>query len=163
MSRSTLHKTWYNSDDIDLALKGGIALTVFEYAVWQYRTQRSYGDDGFFFNSTIRPSIKDIGNPIVKLDNSIYAVNTTFFLIRGPEEGRPIDVSQFMELTKITNAPTKGLEAAAPIGVRCVSTSTTGTAKIDSVTSTFRDFQRLDPIFDVAHNFGLSRFRTTTI
>ena len=138
---------------------------VVEYALWQLRF-RGYYDQGkdFPFNSTLGRVIEGMGNPFFMLENKTLVGNDTFFKIRGGENftvtnliGTPAilntsitDLRDLFDLEKLTNYkltdyPDPILEVAEPIGVRCVAASGLGMATLDGVTSTFSDFEGVDP------------------
>jgi hypothetical protein len=142
---------------------------VVEYALWQLQF-RGYYDEGkiFSFNSTLGPVIEGMGSPFFVSENKTLVGNNTFFKIRGGENftvlepgGSPAtlnasitDLREFFDPTQLTDYelitpadqyPEPILEVAAPIGVRCVASSGVGMATLDGATSTFRDFERVDP------------------
>ncbi|RDL36680.1 Uncharacterized protein BP5553_06032 [Venustampulla echinocandica] len=142
---------------------------VFEYALWQLQFRGYYDEanDTLAFNSTLGPVIEGMGSPFFMSENKTLVGNDTFFKIRGGENftvlnpgGQPAklnasitDLRDFFDPTKLTDYqmpkyPEPVLEVAAPIGVRCVVSSGAGMATVDGVTSTFSDFERVDPDHD---------------
>ncbi|RYP15257.1 hypothetical protein DL765_005832 [Monosporascus sp. GIB2] len=142
---------------------------VLEYALWQLQF-RGYYDDGkiFPFNSTLGPVIEGMGSPFFMSENKTLVGNDTFFKIRGGENFTVLesggslatltasitDLRDFFDPRLLTNYrvdapynkyPEPVLDVAAPIGVRCVVSSSAGMATLDGVTSTFSDFERVDP------------------
>ncbi|KFY27127.1 hypothetical protein V493_03692 [Pseudogymnoascus sp. VKM F-4281 (FW-2241)] len=138
---------------------------VFEYALWQLQF-RGYYDDKvnttLTFDSTLGPVIEGMGSPFFMSENKTLVSNDTFFKIRGGENftvletgGSPAtlnasitDLRDFFDPTQLTDYSQPALEVAAPIGVRCVVSSGTGMATLDGVTSTFSDFESVDPDLD---------------
>lgn len=151
----------YDGNHPNFEADEGDTSLVFEYAVWQLRVAGLYDDGRFPFNATVEPSIEGLGTPFVKTDNGIYAVNKTFFAIKGDKD-KTTDASDFMEMQTFISGSSIGdlLYAAPPIGVRCVASSDVGTAELDGSTSTFRDFQRSSPDFN-QHFLGSLRFGRT--
>lgn len=142
---------------------------VVEYALWQLQF-RGYYDEGktFSFNSTLGPAIEGMGSPFSMSDNGTLVSNNGFFEIAGggnftllEPNGLPVklnasitDLHDFLDPTQLTdyelntpddNYPEPVLGVAAPIGVRCVASSGVGMATLDGVTSTFRDFEKVNP------------------
>lgn len=141
---------------------------VLEYAVWQYRvTDNPYNDLELPFNITVAPFIEDMGHPFIKGDNDTFYVNTTFFTTKGdlvqgvPGNGTSTNSSALVALRdpeRNNTVKSRIVDVAPPIGVRCVASSGLGTADIDGVTTTFSNFQRLEPFVNQSTPFGLERF-----
>lgn len=157
----------YNGNHPDFEADEGDNSLVFEYAAWQYRAHGSYDDRPFTFNTTVGPSIEGIGSLFVKSDDTTYAVNSTFFALKGDViegaeyKNRTTNAGELMALDEVINGTNALIEPAAPIGVRCVASSGVGTAELDGLTSTFRNFQRSGPLFDKTYGYGSMRFGYT--
>jgi hypothetical protein len=142
---------------------------VMEYALWQFQFRGHY-DEGKTpsFNTTLGPVIHGMGSPFFMSDNKTLVSNDTFFEIARDGNftllhpiGTPIqlnasitDLRDFLDPAQLTdheldtydaNYPEPILDVAAPIGVRCVASSGVGMATLDGVTSTFRDFKKVNP------------------
>lgn len=164
----------YNNNSLknfpDYEAEEGDTSVVFEYAAWQWRIKHGeYDDTKLPFNNTVEPSIEGMGSPFIKLDNGKYTVNTTFFTLNGDinngvqNPGSSTNASELLAEYMLPEEDKEALEArvidvAPPIGVRCVTSSGLGTAELDSVTSSFSDFQRVDPEVDPDFDYGPSRF-----
>ncbi|SPO06669.1 uncharacterized protein DNG_09361 [Cephalotrichum gorgonifer] len=155
----------YDGDDPDFEADEGDNSFVFEYAAWQYHSNGSYHEDTSFFNETVGSTIEGIGSPFIESDGKTYTVNHTFFALKGDivdgslYPNRTSDASELMELETIFDGFYNVLLLAPPVGVRCVASSGLGTAELDGVTSTFRNFQRVDPKqADAGFTAGSQRF-----
>ncbi len=124
---------------------------VFEYALWQIRTDGRYEDNQMSFNTTLEPTIERMGGPFFTTDGGHFAVNTSFLAFKpGPVGSATENITNgndVLNLARMINGSSDGrmLYAAPPIGVRCLASSDVGTAELDGVTSTFRGFQRANP------------------
>ncbi len=128
---------------------------VFEYAVWQIRSDGTYQDHRYPFNTTLEPTIGGMGGPFFATADGQFALNDTFLTLNGGEIGSKranvTNTNIAMNLTEMINGSAghgRMLYAAPPIGVRCVASSDLGTAELDGVTSTFGNFQRVNPEFN---------------
>lgn len=151
----------YDGNHPHFEVDEGDTSLVFEYAAWQLHVAGLYDDGRLPFNATLEPSIDGLGTPFVKADDGTYALNKTFFAIKGGKN-KTTDVSDLMELESFIRGSSIGdlLYAGPPIGVRCVAPSDVGTAEVDGLTSTFRDFQRSSPDFNQSF-LGSLRFGRT--
>lgn len=112
-------------------------LNVLEYALWQVRTEASYGELtglGYQFNDTIDVPITDLGAIYNKSPNGSYVINRDRFNMRM------ID-SSYWEKNDAFRVSERIIQVAEPIGVRCVRGSEPGTAYVDAATSTYKSFQ----------------------
>ena len=140
----------YDGDHPDYEAEEGNTSQVFEYVSWQYRTD-TFGEHSLPFNAAVGRPVEGMGSPIIKSDDNSYIVNSTFFAPRETvidgvsHRNRRTDASERMDFDRIVNVNNSLLDVAPPIGVRCVVSSGLGTAVLDGVTSTFRDFRRSDP------------------
>ncbi|KAK4129804.1 hypothetical protein N657DRAFT_630609 [Parathielavia appendiculata] len=130
---------------------------VFEYAAWQLRMNGLYDDYLLPFNTSVGNAIEGMGSPFQPTDDGRFAVNRTFFTTAGDLSGlsnENVTIRDVSDLLRLpghwVNGSSDGrmLYVAPPIGVRCVAASDVGTAELDGVTSTFRNFQRVSPDFD---------------
>ncbi|KAL5345940.1 hypothetical protein ACLOAV_008970 [Pseudogymnoascus australis] len=141
----------YDGDHPGFEADEGKGSLVVEYVVWQHRHNPLNGDiePSLTFNSTVGPSVEGVGSPIVKTSNGTYTLNSNFFALKGDlsSSASSINANDPFNLTTMLRGSSAGevLDAAPPIGVRCVSSSDIGTAELDGVTSTFHDFQRSSP------------------
>ena len=138
---------------------------VFEYAVWQIRSDGRTQDHLRPFNTTLEPTIGGMGGPFLTTADGSFALNNTFLTLKGGG-ANTTNANNTMNLAKMINGSSDDgmLYAAPPIGVRCVASSDLGTAELDGVTSTFGNFQRVNPAFDMsvsAMSKGSSRFGRT--
>lgn len=153
----------YNGEHPDFEAEEGENSLVFEYAAWQFRRNDTYGEDRLVFDNSVGPSVAGLGSPLVKQGDD-YAMNSTFFTVRGDPSGnttdsdQTTDLSQLMNLDNVVNYTYGLLDVAAPIGVRCVASSALGHAEVDAQTSSFRDFERADPDFHPTYGYGSERF-----
>lgn len=136
--------------------------TVLEYALWQFQFQDYYDNvenKVTPFNTTVGPGIEGLGSPFLLSENKL-TVNDTFFKVRagdnytevsdGPTDTHSEPVTNLRDIfnTELLTDYTDefaAMDAAAPIGVRCVVSSGLGTAALDGVTTTFSDYERVDP------------------
>ncbi|KAL2111027.1 hypothetical protein VUR80DRAFT_384 [Thermomyces stellatus] len=143
--------------------------SVFEYALWQIQLEGYYEADypgEISFNRTLDPVIEGMGSPFSMSDGNVV-FNDTFFQIRGGSEtiigtdrsgddveveGDLTDLDEIFHVKELLRYRIRLVEdkvpilaVASPIGVRCVVSSGLGTASLDGVTSTFSDFERVDP------------------
>lgn len=164
VGRSGPPPSQYSGRHPDFEANEGNTSIVFEYAAWQYRAHGSYGDSRYPFNASVGASVEGIGSLFIKSNDDTYTVNSTFFSVKGDstaedtEKNQAADASDFMDVDSVINGNNALIQAAPPIGVRCVASSGLGTAKIDGVTSTFRDFQRSDPAYNKSMVYGSNRF-----
>ncbi|KAI9162989.1 hypothetical protein HJFPF1_04584 [Paramyrothecium foliicola] len=159
----------YASVDPDMVPVNLSQTTVLEYALWQVQF-RGYYDDGTIppFNSTLGPVVEGMGSPFILSNNGTLLSNDTFFRIRQGDNftieasSTPVkldasvtDLRDFFDPTKLTDYkissgkfdyPEPVLDVAAPIGVRCLASSGLGEATLDGVTSTFTDFEQVNPV-----------------
>jgi len=129
-----------------------------------------YQEDTQPFDATVDNAIEGMGSPFLKTDDGYFAVNRTFFATNAKVSGLSTenitvtDVSDVMGVRRLINGTSDGrmFSIAPPIGVRCVASSDVGTAELDGVTSTFRNFQRVNPYFNSSWSFqGQLRFGRT--
>ncbi|KFY24630.1 hypothetical protein V491_02065, partial [Pseudogymnoascus sp. VKM F-3775] len=144
---------------------------VLEYALWQLQFHGYYDNpnETLPFNSTLGPVIEGMGSPFSLSENKSLLSNSTFFKIGQGKNftlpslsGVPValnasitDLRDYFNTKHLVDYkanqykpnqfPEAIIDAAAPIGVRCVVSSGAGTATLDGVTSTFSDFSRVDP------------------
>jgi hypothetical protein len=128
---------------------------IMEYALWQFRNNGSYDDSIEPFDATVGRTIEGLGSPLVRADNGGYVVDDTFF---GSEGNDTEDLSRSWMTAIVNNTRRSPLDAAPPVGVRCIASSQLGTAEIDGMTSTFGNFQRLDPEHHPMYNYGPEPF-----
>ncbi|KFY47809.1 hypothetical protein V496_10436 [Pseudogymnoascus sp. VKM F-4515 (FW-2607)] len=159
----------YDGDHPGFEADEGNGSLVVEYVAWQHRHNPLNGDiePSLTFNSTVGPSVEGMGSPIVKASNGTYTLNSTFFALKGDlsSSASPMNANDPFDLTTMLRGSSTGevLDAAPPIGVRCVTSSDIGTAELDGVTSTFHDFQRSSPNGSTTLGFkGARRFGYTT-
>ena len=140
-----------NTDKYDGRHPGFDTDLVFEYAVWQIRSDGRYNDHLLPFNTTIEPSIEGMGSPFFTTSDGYFALNNTFLTLKPGAIGSPTEnitnVNSTMNLARMINGSSDGrmLYTAPPIGIRCLAASDLGTAELDGVTSTFGNFQRVNP------------------
>ena len=149
-----------SSDSHDDVYESGIL----EYALWQIRLAPAattnmrisirgedyftHGENIVDFDSSLDPSIPEIGSPWTRGKGGLYEVNETFF-------SRQVD-QPFQNSTRTTAPPAANIqdiqelieELATPIGVRCRHMSVFGTARLDAKTTSFTDFTPAPPVFD---------------
>ncbi|KAK2879402.1 hypothetical protein FQN49_000920 [Arthroderma sp. PD_2] len=112
---------------------------ILEYALWQIRRPCSYdGDERINFNSTLNPSIAGMGHPIIQGPDGNYSRNDTFFAWSNDEY---TDVKDYVSFVNYKHYD-ETLTLAPPIGARCQRISALGTAKLNSRTSSFSDFEQ---------------------
>ena len=154
----------YDGTEPDFVSSGTTNATIFEYALWQIRlldrwdpTSGTY-TDSTTFNTSLEPVVKGIGSPI-ETKNGRSVLNRTFF------ESRRDNLTSLLGLFQwdYENRPYV-LESAGPIGVRCVSSSSLGTARLDGIKSVFSNFERANALFKygVTPRYGLTARRILT-
>ncbi|MBE3042601.1 hypothetical protein IMZ48_08500 [Candidatus Bathyarchaeota archaeon] len=159
---------------------------VLEYAIWQVQYMGyEFPEDPnnpLPFNTTISPAIKGMGSPFIKSGVRLVEDDGFFEIRAGDSYEEEDEIRRFKQVDKAVtdlrdifdNSQLIGLDTAlsvaAPMGVRCVVSSGLGAATLDGVTSTFSDFERVDPdvvedytgesIFGerVIYNLGLEKF-----
>ncbi|KFY04920.1 hypothetical protein O988_00420 [Pseudogymnoascus sp. VKM F-3808] len=148
---------------------------VFEYALWQLQFHGYYDEPNvpLPFNTTLGPTVEGMGSPFFISDNKTLLSNTTFFKIGQGENftllendrsdfgmnASVTDLREYLNPTPITEYrldkfPEPIIQVAAPVGVRCVVSSGAGTATLDGITSTFRDFSRVGVETDIQGHAG---------
>lgn len=159
----------YQEDYPDYEAGEGDKSLVLEYAAWQYRTANNeYKDDELPFNNTVAPFIQDMGTPFTRSDNGTFHVNTTFFTMKGdlvqgvPNDEPSTNSSALVALYASHDSYSRVIDVANPIGVRCVASSGLGTADLDGVTSTFRNYKRSEPFVNGTYTYGPERFGYAT-
>lgn len=137
-----------------------------EYALWQVRLApsdssnlriaigqnnlTSLGKDVVDFDSSLNPSIPDLGSPWSRNSDGTYEVNESFFTRPVDEHldgnGKPRMV--IPDAADISAANLYLDEVAPPIGVRCRHMSILGTARLDPKTTSFSGFRPVPPSFN---------------
>ncbi|EFR03588.1 hypothetical protein MGYG_06582 [Nannizzia gypsea CBS 118893] len=135
---------------------------ILEYALWQVRRPCSYdGDDRITFNYTLKPSIAGMGSPIIQNPSGKFERNASFF---DWSNGTSTDTKDFVSFVAYESFQ-ENITLAPPIGVQCRRISDLGTAKLDSRTSTFSEFEKSpSPIWSAAeYEAKQPRFGATAI
>ncbi|PKY07620.1 hypothetical protein P168DRAFT_316110 [Aspergillus campestris IBT 28561] len=108
---------------------------ILEIVVWQMLVQepsmRSVPLK--IFNREIAHPVAGLGSPITENHHA----NESFLAIEPKERTSPLN--RHLDLSKI-------IEVASPIGVRCQSASTLGSARVDPSDSSFHNFTRIPPV-----------------
>ncbi|PLN80658.1 hypothetical protein BDW42DRAFT_194324 [Aspergillus taichungensis] len=124
---------------------------ILEIVVWQMLVRepsmRAVPLD--MFNHGIADPIAGLGSPITESKHA----NETFLAIEPkPNQEKASPLHRHLDLPKT-------IEVASPIGVRCQSASTLGSARVDPSDSSFHDFTRVPPE-PGTYSFGNRRHRT---
>jgi hypothetical protein len=148
---------------------------VLEYALWQLHFHGYYDEPNVPvpFNTTLGPAVEGMGSPFFISENKTLLSNTAFYKIGQGKNFTPpdnnrygidldasvTDLRDYFDPTTITDYklekfPQPIIEVAAPVGVRCVVSSGAGTATLDGITSTFRDFSRVGVETDTQGHSG---------
>lgn len=160
---------------------------ILEYALWQIEFEGYYDknltEDELRFDRTLGTVIEGMASPY-SFDGTNITMNDEFFKIRGDGDeffvsddedspGTLVDDEKITDLRDLYDAealvnhhnnklPAK--EVARPVGVRCIVSSGLGTAQLDGTSSTFSDFERVDPDIPKVQNghsiFGHTAFNS---
>jgi hypothetical protein len=118
---------------------------IFEYLIWQMRKPSAYNQDDLYFNSTLEPIVKGMGQPFIQTTNGSYVANETFFNIQSGGSNRTSSIKEYGESSYLENI----ISLTPPIGIRCRVVSTLGTAELNPAQSTFHSFKKTpSPPFD---------------
>ncbi|CAI4220218.1 unnamed protein product [Parascedosporium putredinis] len=127
---------------------------LFEYALWQIQWLGFYQEESSvsWFNTTLDPVIEGLGGPYFFSENNTMSVNNTFFEIAESKKSATnstgtskTGLADDLKPEKLVARSKPPLNIAPPIGVRCTLSSVAGLATVDGTTSTFSDFERVDP------------------
>ena len=135
---------------------------ILEYALWQVRRPCSYdGDDRITFNYTLKPTVAGMGSPIIRTPSGKFERNASFFDWSNDTYTNVKDFVSFVAYDHFN----ENITLAPPIGVQCRRISDLGTAKLDSRTSTFSEFEKSpSPIWSAAeYEAKQPRFGATAI
>ena len=144
----------------------GFESGVLEYALWQIRLApgdssrmgiaispnnlTSFGKDVVDFDSSLNPSIPDLGSPWSRNSDGTYGINESFFTRPVDEhlDGNGSPRMVVPDAAELSDVNLYLAEVAPPIGVRCRHMSVFGTARLDPKTTSFSGFTPAPPYFN---------------